>query len=1348
MKKRIISMILSIIMIISLLPSSAFAAEVDNLRNFTKRNTYANDTFDDVQKDDWFYENVKSVYEHGLMQGKGGKRFDTESGITIAETLTIAARLHSIYYTGSDEFTPSNPWYQVYADYCTDNGIASANSKTYAQPASRAEFAMILVNALPTEVFGEINKVADDAIPDVKISDACGTEVYKMYRAGIMIGNDDIGTFAPSSEIRRSEVAAIVTRMVDVSLREAVQLGNEYTVTFDINGHGKQIAIQTVVEGYTVEKPADPAETAYIFKGWYTQKSGGKQFDFNTPITEDITLYAHWELNSVWEDTSDKTFVENDPQITIEQGQMMVDLVEHIGQLTANGATRQDIRSYLEKINWIEIISNTPDGGLSCKTTFGIIATWTPHEDEKIASNVASTHSADLISKSIFDNLQKYDYTVKKIVILCPYASVDSDFMIDAYDSLATGLSEEINCDVTWLLDEDVSLEALKNLEIYDMVWFYSHGSLSNITNSAWDIFNSDPYTMTGEIADSAFKYVMLSKDWFSGRTIINLDTGRIGVGGVFYEYYYDKNELKDVFFHFASCNSMYSNELAKGILSRGAAWVEGWTNSVLFENDYAQFMHVIANLVNGDNIKDSIFKANEYVKNTYDFWQEDCTLKGLGNFYYHINSPMKSKKITLNFIDTATNSNLTCNKVNLEIISSDIHATSTVSLIHKIFTDGSASNYSTATIDLPYGAYVINFSANGYQDIVDIWTSPDDADFIVDESTTEFTIYMTPKVSPDPDTPDGFNITGTFVYLNDTNEEIPVSFAKCTLKDVTSNRNYYFAEVIDGRLSNEAFLTKPSSGTYLFELEGGDADDNGFYSRKVIENVVINSDFDFGKIYCDRVAYVSGTVVNENGEYLDNIGMTITQNGTTAMKIDNFDQGFYITLKEGLYTLTLTREGYSSYMTDFAVRGTTDLGTIELTPANSSSITMRIRFVDADSGEQLKISSIFDTTSYIGIGNSHLSDNSGFISGDFIDGSKGTNAFTVNNDSELIFINVPIFRDGYYYLGYYLSFDSSEKGYAIPDYYTIPALDITENYNGELEVDVKLDKVVLIVGDITVTEENAADILGDGTANFDSTNGVLTLINANITADYTVYTNMLELKIAIPSGTSSKLTITPVKYRGNTGGIQAAKYLSIYGGGTLTIDGQMGVNAINAGYYDDNYTVEISNITLNMPSSHTTGIMANTGNLILDGVTISKTGVEDYGHLIVGKDITIRNSTIDMSSNGSNLIWSSGGNISIADSNIDLVSELSTPAAFYSIFAEVGTIIVSGNTSISITTNKTDVTTDGEIFVATNGITLNNNLGVSDGNDECEIYNNEYQTSIRCVGSNTYPAKIIIQNN
>lgn len=300
MKKRIIAMILSIVMVIGMLPASVFAVEADNLRNFTKRNTYTNNTFDDVEKSDWFYENVKSVYELGLMQGKGENKFDTESGITIAETLTIAARLHSIYFTGSDTFEASNPWYQVYADYCAGNGISSVNSETYSQTASRAEFVMILANALPAEVFEEINKVAANAIPDVSINDTYGAAVYKMYRAGIMIGNDAAGTFAPNSEIRRSEVATIVTRMVDVSLRKSIQLGNEYTVTFNMNGHGKQIDPQTVVEGYTAEKPADPTKATYIFKGWYTQKTGGQQFDFNMPITEDITLYARWEIDSLW----------------------------------------------------------------------------------------------------------------------------------------------------------------------------------------------------------------------------------------------------------------------------------------------------------------------------------------------------------------------------------------------------------------------------------------------------------------------------------------------------------------------------------------------------------------------------------------------------------------------------------------------------------------------------------------------------------------------------------------------------------------------------------------------------------------------------------------------------------------------------------------------------------------------------------------------------------------------------------------------------------------------------------------------------------------------------------------
>ena len=38
----------------------------------------------------------------------------------------------------------------------------------------------------------------------------------------------------------------------------------------------------------------------YIFRGWYEDSTFNKEFDFNTPITSDITLYANWEAaNSI-----------------------------------------------------------------------------------------------------------------------------------------------------------------------------------------------------------------------------------------------------------------------------------------------------------------------------------------------------------------------------------------------------------------------------------------------------------------------------------------------------------------------------------------------------------------------------------------------------------------------------------------------------------------------------------------------------------------------------------------------------------------------------------------------------------------------------------------------------------------------------------------------------------------------------------------------------------------------------------------------------------------------------------------------------------------------------------------
>lgn len=67
-----------------------------------------------------------------------------------------------------------------------------------------------------------------------------------------------------------------------------------YTVTFDPD-NGETPSSVSVVSGSKVTKPLDPSKTGYTFDKWV--KTDGTEFDFNTPVTGDITLKATWTIN-------------------------------------------------------------------------------------------------------------------------------------------------------------------------------------------------------------------------------------------------------------------------------------------------------------------------------------------------------------------------------------------------------------------------------------------------------------------------------------------------------------------------------------------------------------------------------------------------------------------------------------------------------------------------------------------------------------------------------------------------------------------------------------------------------------------------------------------------------------------------------------------------------------------------------------------------------------------------------------------------------------------------------------------------------------------------------------------
>jgi uncharacterized repeat protein (TIGR02543 family) len=92
-----------------------------------------------------------------------------------------------------------------------------------------------------------------------------------------------------------------VTRATDLF---AQWTKNTYTVTFD-PGDGNAVTEQRLDYGTLVGEPAAPTRDGYTFTGWYTAPTGGEQWDFTTPLSEGVTLYAQWTAAPV--DDSDGT---------------------------------------------------------------------------------------------------------------------------------------------------------------------------------------------------------------------------------------------------------------------------------------------------------------------------------------------------------------------------------------------------------------------------------------------------------------------------------------------------------------------------------------------------------------------------------------------------------------------------------------------------------------------------------------------------------------------------------------------------------------------------------------------------------------------------------------------------------------------------------------------------------------------------------------------------------------------------------------------------------------------------------------------------------------------------------
>ena len=267
MKKKLLAILLTVCMVLSMAPAALAAGSV----------------FTDVKADDWFADEVKYVYDNGLMNGVGDNAFDPSGTVTRAMVWTTLARLDGVNTAGSD------PWWLDGQQWAMENEISDG---TMAENNITREQLVTMIWRYAKYIDMDVSEGEDTNI--LSYTDALNVNEWAFsamqWACAVGIINGIDGALQPQGNATRAQLAAILYRFVEEVANAAPAA---YTVTFMWNYGDKGIYETVEVEdGKTVGSLRNPSRSGYTFFGWYTED--GDRFTLNTKVTADIVVYAKW----------------------------------------------------------------------------------------------------------------------------------------------------------------------------------------------------------------------------------------------------------------------------------------------------------------------------------------------------------------------------------------------------------------------------------------------------------------------------------------------------------------------------------------------------------------------------------------------------------------------------------------------------------------------------------------------------------------------------------------------------------------------------------------------------------------------------------------------------------------------------------------------------------------------------------------------------------------------------------------------------------------------------------------------------------------------------------------------
>lgn len=175
--------------------------------------------FDDLGGYEWASDAIDNLCKKGIVSGDGKGKFIPQDNVTRAEFSTMIVRLMGIADdTASVSFddVQKDDWFYVYVASAKKAGIINGRSETQFSPAdniTRAEAVIMIHNVLKSKGCDFSGEESVEFADISGLNDITREKVLQTASLGIIMGRDK-NTFAPQENLTRAEAAVIINKII------------------------------------------------------------------------------------------------------------------------------------------------------------------------------------------------------------------------------------------------------------------------------------------------------------------------------------------------------------------------------------------------------------------------------------------------------------------------------------------------------------------------------------------------------------------------------------------------------------------------------------------------------------------------------------------------------------------------------------------------------------------------------------------------------------------------------------------------------------------------------------------------------------------------------------------------------------------------------------------------------------------------------------------------------------------------------------------------------------------------------------------------------------------------------